>query len=158
MWRCSCSRTCSGRPSRPATKDVAGWWGGTLRDVRAAVASLGDRLATVAHDGATLLVHADAESSAEPSVVLLPAFDEFLLGHKDRSAVLAARHATSVVPGGNGVFAPTVLVDGQVVARPVLVLVATADHRIVDGAHAGQMATIVRDLVTHPERLDHPPR
>jgi hypothetical protein len=96
-------------------KDVAGWWGGTLRDVRAAVASLGDRLATVAHDGATLLVHADAESSAEPSVVLLPAFDEFLLGHKDRSAVLAARHATSVVPGGNGVFAPTVLVDGQVV-------------------------------------------
>ena len=36
----------------------------------------------------------------------------------------------------------------------MLVLVATADHRIVDGAHAGRMATIVRDLVTHPERLD----
>ncbi len=48
-----------------------------------------------------------------------------------------------------------VVVDGQVVARPVLVLVATADHRVVDGVHAGQMATVVRDLVTHPERLDH---
>ena len=49
-----------------------------------------------------------------------------------------------------------VVVDGQVVARPVLVLVATADHRIVDGAHAGQMATIVRELMTHPDRLEHP--
>lgn len=46
-----------------------------------------------------------------------------------------------------------VVVDGAVVARPVLVLVATADHRLVDGAHAGQMASIVRELVTHPERL-----
>ncbi|GAA4404640.1 hypothetical protein GCM10023168_17570 [Fodinibacter luteus] len=51
-----------------------------------------------------------------------------------------------------------VVVDGEVVARPVLVLVATADHRVVDGVHAGQLATIVRELVTHPERLDHPPR
>ena len=49
-----------------------------------------------------------------------------------------------------------VVVDGQVVARPVLVLVATADHRVVDGVHAGRMARVVRELVTHPERLDHP--
>ncbi|KRE42544.1 2-oxo acid dehydrogenase subunit E2 [Knoellia sp. Soil729] len=47
-----------------------------------------------------------------------------------------------------------VVVDGAVVVRPVFVLVATADHRIVDGAHAGQMAGIVRDLLLHPERLD----
>lgn len=47
-----------------------------------------------------------------------------------------------------------VVVDGAVVVRPVFVLVATADHRIVDGAHAGQMAGIVRDLVQHPELLD----
>jgi pyruvate/2-oxoglutarate dehydrogenase complex dihydrolipoamide acyltransferase (E2) component len=51
-----------------------------------------------------------------------------------------------------------VVVDGLVVARPVLVLVATADHRIVDGAHAGQVTTIVREFLAHPERLDHPPR
>ncbi len=47
-----------------------------------------------------------------------------------------------------------VVVDGAVVVRPVVVLVATADHRIVDGSHAGQMASIVRELVMHPERLD----
>jgi pyruvate/2-oxoglutarate dehydrogenase complex dihydrolipoamide acyltransferase (E2) component len=49
-----------------------------------------------------------------------------------------------------------VVVDGAVVARPVLVLVATADHRVVDGAHAGEMATILRELLAHPERLERP--
>ena len=49
-----------------------------------------------------------------------------------------------------------VVVDGAVVARPVLVLVATADHRVVDGAHAGAMATILRELLAAPERLDQP--
>ncbi len=47
-----------------------------------------------------------------------------------------------------------VVVDGEVVVRPVVVLVATADHRIVDGSQAGRMAGIMRDLVLHPERLD----
>ncbi len=47
-----------------------------------------------------------------------------------------------------------VVVDGEVVVRPIVVLVATADHRIVDGAHAGQMVSILRDLLQHPDRLD----
>ena len=49
-----------------------------------------------------------------------------------------------------------VVVDGEVVARPVLVLVATADHRIVDGVHAGRMATVVREhlLHTHAAQLE----
>ena len=96
-------------------KDVAGWYGGTLRDVRAAVASLDDRLTTLVHDGATLLVHASAEPPADPVTVLLPAFDELLLGHKDRSLVLDPGHLSMVVPGGNGVFLGSVLVDGKVV-------------------------------------------
>lgn len=49
-----------------------------------------------------------------------------------------------------------VAVDGEVVVRPVSVLVATADHRVVDGAHAGRMQAVVVDLLTHPERLDTP--
>jgi pyruvate dehydrogenase E2 component (dihydrolipoamide acetyltransferase) len=40
--------------------------------------------------------------------------------------------------------------------RPVLVLVATADHRLLDGAHAGHVATILRELIAHPDRLDVP--
>jgi len=48
-------------------------------------------------------------------VHLLPGFDEYLLGYADRSAPLAAEHANAVVPGGNGLFMPTVVVDGEVV-------------------------------------------
>ena len=95
-------------------KDVAGWYAGTLRDVRAAVAALGERLATVTHDGTDLLVHAEADPPAEPMCVLLPGFDEFLLGYKDRSHVLDPQHSKTIAPGGNGVFQPTILVDGEV--------------------------------------------
>jgi hypothetical protein len=46
---------------------------------------------------------------------LLPAFDEYLLGYKDRSAVLSTEHASKIVPGGNGMFLPIIIVHGQVV-------------------------------------------
>lgn len=46
--------------------------------------------------------------------------------------------------------------DGAVVVRPVVVLVATGDHRLVDGSHAARLTEIVRHGVTHPESLDHP--
>ena len=92
-------------------KDVAGWWGGTLTQVRRAVADLGDRVQE--EDG--LLVHRDAETpSSDHTTHLLPAFDEYLLGHKDRSHVMDPEHLKRIVPGGNGVFAGTVVVDGVV--------------------------------------------
>jgi hypothetical protein len=37
------------------------------------------------------------------------------LGYKDRSAVLDAAHAEKVCPGGNGMFASTIVIDGRVV-------------------------------------------
>jgi hypothetical protein len=49
-------------------------------------------------------------------VHLLPGFDEYLLGYTDRNAPLAGMHSTAIAPGGNGVFRPTVVIDGEVVA------------------------------------------
>jgi len=48
---------------------------------------------------------------------------------------------------------PTV-VDGAVVARPILRLCATFDHRIVDGAGAGRLAKIIRQWVEDPENAE----
>ena len=45
----------------------------------------------------------------------LPGFDEYLLGYKDRSVVLDSKHAEKVCPGGNGVFASTIVISGRVV-------------------------------------------
>lgn len=45
-------------------------------------------------------------------------------------------------------------VDGQVVVRPQLVMTATADHRLVDGAHAARLAQLVRDYLADPAAID----
>ncbi len=106
----------------PATAADFAWWTKLLAaDVRAAVALARPHLERIDVDGvehwmgtgtaAALASHRDAAES----VHLLPAFDEHLLGYGDRGAVLPAEHAHRVVPGGNGVFLPTVVAGGQVV-------------------------------------------
>ncbi len=45
-------------------------------------------------------------------------------------------------------------VDGEVVVRPQVVITATADHRLVDGAHAAKLARLVRGFLAAPETLD----
>ena len=49
------------------------------------------------------------------SAFALPSFDEYILGYQDRSAVLDPQHAEKICLGGNGMFASTMIIDGQVV-------------------------------------------
>jgi len=49
------------------------------------------------------------------STYLLPAFDEYVIGYKDRADILHPMHSDKIVPGGNGMFLPTIVIDGQVV-------------------------------------------
>lgn len=53
---------------------------------------------------------ADAER-----LVLLPGFDELVLGYADRSCTVRPEHAAAIVPGNNGMFKATVVDGGQVV-------------------------------------------
>lgn len=46
------------------------------------------------------------------------------------------------------------VVDGALAVRPQLVLVATADHRLVDGAHAGAIVGALRTVLADPFQLD----
>jgi Winged helix DNA-binding domain len=107
----------------PATvPDLVRWAGSTLRDVRAGLAAVRDRLEAVTVEGTEYLMDpgtpdrlAAARSEAE-GVLLLPGFDEFVLGYGDRTAVVPAEFANRIVPGGNGMFRATVVHGGQVVA------------------------------------------
>jgi len=105
------------RSHGPVTlRDLAGWAGQTLAFAREAVDLAGDHLATERVGGTSHLVHRDAPDPAPRSGVhLLPGFDEYLLGYKDRFAMLTAAQERRVVPGGNGIFYPTVVAGGQVV-------------------------------------------
>ena len=44
-----------------------------------------------------------------------------------------------------------VVVDGAVIARPLLTISATMDHRYLDGAHAARLARSVRAYLSNPE-------
>ncbi len=107
----------------PATvADLVRWAGCTVRDVRAGLAEVRNRLEVVSIDGTEHFMDpatpdrlAAARSDAE-GVLLLPGFDEFVLGYADRTAVVPAEFAARIVPGGNGIFRPTVVHRGQVVA------------------------------------------
>ncbi len=106
----------------PATvADLVRWAGSTTRDVRAGLTAVRDRLEAVTFEGTEYLMDpatpdrlAAARAEAE-GVLLLPGFDEFVLGYGDRTAVVPPEFADRIVPGGNGMFRPTVVSGGRVV-------------------------------------------
>ena len=107
------------RSHGPATAaDFAYWSGLTLGDARNAVAAIAPQLQSLDTDADPAWFAGDAEPppATGARAHLLPAFDEYLIGYRDRRAVLAARHAAQVI-SRNGLFSPVVLVDGQVAAR-----------------------------------------
>lgn len=110
------------RSHGPATvADFRSWTKLTAADTRTGLALARDRLEAVDVGGVEHLMDpatpqrlADARAEAG-GVLLLPGFDELILGYADRTATLDPAHAERVVPGGNGMFRPTVLARGRVV-------------------------------------------
>ncbi len=46
-----------------------------------------------------------------------------------------------------------VVVDGQIVIRPMMYVALTYDHRIIDGREAVQFLVKVKELIEEPEQL-----
>ena len=111
----------------PATiKDFAWWAKLTLKDINTALEQVKSQLATLECNGSLYWLAPETAEllggqapvqrfSGARTLLLLPGFDEYLLGYTDRSASLAAHHASLIVPGGNGMFKATVVAGGQVV-------------------------------------------
>ncbi len=101
----------------PATLKDFTWWSG----LRAAEAREGlelakAQLAQETIDGQSYWLAPDAAEAggAPPDARLLPAFDEFLVGYSDRSALVDAPYRTQV-SSGSGLLNPTLLLGGRVV-------------------------------------------
>ena len=102
----------------PATvADLVRWSGLTVRHVRRGLEVAGAALVRIEVEGVAYHLAPETLSAPlpAPGVLLLPGFDEYVLGYRDRSAALASEHADVVVPGGNGMFKATIVVDGEVV-------------------------------------------
>lgn len=145
------------RSHGPATaKDLARWCGLPLTDVRTGIAAGRHRLQRVEVDGVEHLLDPGTAELLEThraragGVLLAPGFDEILLGYADRTATLPAEHAARVVPGGNGVFRPTVLSGGRVVGT--WRWVGTGRSRRVEAtpftAFTDEVAAVIPDVAT----------
>jgi hypothetical protein len=113
------------RSHGPTTRqDFAGWTGLTAADAKRGIAAAGKDLTTVQVDGKEMIMDsvllglgpaASGAGGDGDGLLVLPGFDEYLLGFKDRSLMLAEEHKQAIIPGGNGVFQPTIVRDGKVI-------------------------------------------
>lgn len=109
------------RSHGPATvKDFQWWTKLTMADINAGMALAADQLESLDFQGTRYWLAPETARLLERTVpgarsmVLLPGFDEYLLGYTDRSASLDPGYAALIVPGGNGMFKATVVAGGRV--------------------------------------------
>ncbi|WP_147919016.1 winged helix DNA-binding domain-containing protein [Ruania zhangjianzhongii] len=101
-------------------RDTARWFGLPLGMVRPALARAGG-LERREIDGDTYYLDpAVPELLAEyrreaRRLMLLPGFDEFILGYVDRTFAVPPARIDELVPGGNGVFRATIVKTGKVI-------------------------------------------
>ena len=100
----------------PATMaDMMNWTKLPKGQLEIGLAQVQSKLNTATIDGAVYWFddqHPKFSYDTERAV-LLPAFDEYVLGYKDRSATLQAEHMEKIIPGNNGMFMATIVIDGQ---------------------------------------------
>jgi hypothetical protein len=102
----------------PATIQDFMWWSGlTTKEAKAGLAAVEGqlehtRIGEQEYYFAPNLPEASAESR---DAFLLPPFDEFLVAYRDRSAALDPQYNNLIVPGGNGIFNPIIVIGGRVV-------------------------------------------
>lgn len=101
-------------------RDFAWWTKLPLKEIRAAWSLLeadfehsGGAEASIWRPGLREEVAALGDAVNRP--LLLPGFDEFVLGYADRLFAMSAAQHEALVPGNNGVFRKSVVVGGQVV-------------------------------------------
>ncbi|KRA54254.1 hypothetical protein ASD77_06445 [Pseudoxanthomonas sp. Root65] len=101
----------------PATVADLAWWSGlTQKDALHALNLAAPELGHEIRDGATWWWRADAPAKSRSRAFhLLPAFDEYLIGYRNRTPVLDAAHTRRVF-GVNGLVAATAIVRGRVAA------------------------------------------
>ncbi|WP_305091614.1 winged helix DNA-binding domain-containing protein [Prescottella sp. R16] len=110
------------RSHGPATLDDFVWWTKlTVRQARAGLAQASEHLDRISVNGVDYYLDPGTPALLEQhrgrvrGTSLLPGFDEFVLGYRDRTAAIDPAFLERLCPGGNGMFSPTVVDDGRIV-------------------------------------------
>ncbi len=98
----------------PATLADFAWWSGLpMADARRALDAVKSQLDSIESDAQTYWLTKGTEA-ADKSVLLLPAFDEFIISYQDRNASLFEGHQRRAI-SDNGIFRPVIVRDGEVI-------------------------------------------
>ncbi len=100
----------------PATVDDFAWWSGlTKADAKKGIEMVQSLLDYEEIDDTKYWFVPSAVQKLFPSVVLLPNFDEYIVGYTDRTAIFNDGHTYKLDVRANPIFQNTIVVDGQVV-------------------------------------------
>jgi hypothetical protein len=103
----------------PATLKDFMWWSGlNLAEVKRGVQLAGDALQEVAIDDATYYMRKGAQPAQGGlnEAFMLPTYDEYLIGYKDRSAAVAKEHYDVHIAAPNMVFGSAIIYQGKGIA------------------------------------------
>jgi len=101
----------------PATLHDFVWWSGlTVGEARQGMEMIRDTFVAKIINGKEYLCDpsADIKKGAATGIYLLPAFDEYIIGYKDRTATVTATHHRKAI-SSNGVFRPVILHHGKAI-------------------------------------------
>jgi hypothetical protein len=116
----------------PVTDADLAWWTKLPKTLMRRALTTADGIVPVTVEGAPAWIADDAFEHRGPEgdgfagdeigtrrepgrVSLVPGFDEWVLSYADRSLIASPAMLAALVPGGNGLFRPAVLVDGVAV-------------------------------------------
>ena len=154
----------------PATPADMSWWSGLgMGDVRRGMEMCGRRVRKVEVDDRPHWIAVGQRAMApRPSAHLLPNYDEYFIGLKDRSAFGRRLGSSRLVTGGDALTAHVAFIDGQLVGgwrrvvggSQVVVEVNLLTHITRDERHrlevqAGRLATFLGVPVTMRDRTRH---
>jgi len=99
----------------PATiKDFTWWSGLTVKEAASAMEMIRPSFITEKTDAGVYMLPGDLNDSVfNEGTYLLPAYDEFLISYRDRSASMSLVHHKKAI-SDNGIFRPLIVINGQV--------------------------------------------
>jgi hypothetical protein len=128
----------------PATAHDFSWWSGlAVRDVKRGIDLAGTQLERLEIDGTTYWRSGGVPDAPGPSAHLLPNYDEFFIGYRDRSAIGRRLRSISSVTGGSTLINHVLVIDGQLVG---------GWKRLADGDGISLQASILTRL-SRSERI-----
>jgi hypothetical protein len=101
----------------PATAHDFAWWSGlTVTEAKKGIDIIQSQLILFISEEKKFWMKQNVSipKDKSASVFLLPAFDEYAVAYKDRSAILDPKH---VKKSGNGIFKPIIVINGKAVGN-----------------------------------------